>query len=78
LACAKDIPAIRSQSKTVKAEYILKYKTEDGVPDHQVLVDVSCPTELMNLAYAALQKTQNNPDLLPAQLVNFNYIGEEK
>ena len=51
------------------AEYTLKYRIADNLPDFTAQVEVSCLTELQNVAYAALKTTR-------AELVNFNYVTE--
>lgn len=61
----------------MKAEIILIYRLEDQTPDHVELVDVTCGTELMNLAHVALRRTQNDPTLIPAAMVNFNSLEEK-
>lgn len=61
----------------MKAEIILKYKLEDDTPDYREIVEVTCSTELSNLAYAALQQTKNNPSCVPATMVNFNFLEDE-
>ncbi len=49
------------------AEYTLKYRIADNMPDYSAQAEVSCLTELENLAYAALKQSG-------AELVNFNYV----
>jgi hypothetical protein len=62
----------------LKAEIILKYKAEDKTDDHIEIVDVSCVTELQNLAYGMLAQTKNDPSCIPAIAVNFNFVTEEE
>ena len=49
------------------AEYVLKYRIADNTPDFSAQAEVSCLTELENLAYAALKASG-------AELVNFNFL----
>jgi hypothetical protein len=55
-----------------KAEYTLQYRIVGGMPefeDFHAIVEVSCVTELTNLAHAALRTSH-------ADNVNFNFIGD--
>ena len=49
------------------AEYTLKYRVVDQTEDYTATCEVSCLTELENLAYAALKQSG-------AELVNFSYV----
>jgi hypothetical protein len=58
--------------KMRKAEYTLQYRIVDGMPefeDFHTIVEVSCVTELTNLAHAALRASH-------ADNVNFNFLEE--
>jgi hypothetical protein len=67
----------------MRAEIILQYKPpttdEDGVrgkriPDYREEVEVRTITELSNIAYSLLRRTQSDPTLESAENVNFSFI----
>ena len=61
------IPLNGNGGKPMMAEYTLKYRVADQTEDYTATCEVSCLTELENLAYAALKQSG-------AELVNFNYV----
>lgn len=50
-----------------KAEYILQYRIDQELPDYREIVEVTCQTELSNLAHAELRTSR-------VDNVNFNFL----